>query len=178
MLKFLHLSDGHQFVLGIHQSKEPMAPIQAVIPNTPEAKCMIVMMNKNFPAYVGNVLKDQGLPEDFLLELFQQTCCHTMVAEISFCTWDSETGTLTTIKELAQEKMVMELENTPWFKDTFSDLDLGPQMGKNQPAPPPETLFDLDREWSVKTIHECHIWKTTLGSPPPEENRTEQLKIR
>jgi hypothetical protein len=52
-----------------------MAPVQAVVPNTPEAEWMIAMTSKNFPSYVGNVLKDQGLLEEFLMELFHQTCC-------------------------------------------------------------------------------------------------------
>jgi hypothetical protein len=47
----------------IHQAKEPMVPVQAVVLNTPEAECMIAMMNKNFPAYIGNVLRGQELPE-------------------------------------------------------------------------------------------------------------------
>ncbi len=49
-------------------------PVQAIIPNTPEAERMIAMMNNNFLSYVGNVLKDQGLPEEFLRELFYRTC--------------------------------------------------------------------------------------------------------
>jgi hypothetical protein len=42
-----------------------MGLVQAVIPNTPKAERMILMMNKNVPVYVGNVLKDQGIPEPF-----------------------------------------------------------------------------------------------------------------
>ncbi len=55
LLKYLHLSDWHQLIAEINQAKEPMAPVQAVLPNTPEAEQMIAMMNKNFPSYVGNV---------------------------------------------------------------------------------------------------------------------------
>jgi hypothetical protein len=62
LLKYLCLSNGHQLIVEMHQSKEPMAPVQAVVPNTPKVEHVIVMMNKNFPSYVGNVLKDQGLP--------------------------------------------------------------------------------------------------------------------
>ena len=32
---------------------------------------MILMMNNNFSVYVGNALKDQGLPEDFLMDLLK-----------------------------------------------------------------------------------------------------------
>jgi hypothetical protein len=42
-------------------------------------------------------------------------------------------------------------------------------MGKKQLELPLETLFNLDGEWSVNTILECHVWKTNLGSPPPKK---------
>ncbi len=87
----------------VHQANETMAPVQTVVPNTPEAERMIAMMNKNFPVYVGNVPKDQGLPEDFLMELLERTCCHIMMAEIPNTMWDFETGTLTRDKELTQD---------------------------------------------------------------------------
>jgi hypothetical protein len=146
--KYLCLSDGHQLIVEIHQAKEPMASVQAVvIPNTPEAERMIAIMNKNFPSYVENVLKDQGLPEEFLMELFHRTCCQIMLAEISHTSWDPETGTLTTAKELAQERMTANLMNASLFKDAFSDLDLDKSKCRKQPAPPMEALFDLDEEW-------------------------------
>ena len=62
LLCYLWLSDGHQLNAEVHQSDEIMGPVQAVIPNTPKAKRMILMMNKNVPSYIGNVLKDQGMP--------------------------------------------------------------------------------------------------------------------
>ncbi len=158
LFKYLRLSDGHQLIAEIHQSSEPMPPIQAVVPNTHEAECMIVMMNKNFLAYVGNVLRDQGLPEDFLMELFRGSCCQTMISEIQSTSWDSETGSLTTAKELAQDKTITGLKKAAWFKDAFSDLNLNQSSkGTKQPAPPPEALFHLDGEWSIQTIHERHM---------------------
>ncbi len=69
MLKYIRLSDGHQLIAEVHQGSTLVGPVHIVIPNTPEAKRMVLMMNKNFPAYTGNVLKDQGLPEGFLFEL-------------------------------------------------------------------------------------------------------------
>jgi hypothetical protein len=111
LLKYLRLSNGHQLIAEIHQAKEPMAPVQAVIPSTPEAEQMIAMMNKNFLSYVGNLLKDQGLLEEFLMELFHQTCCQIMLAAIAQTAWDPETGTLTMTKELAQERTMADLVN-------------------------------------------------------------------
>jgi hypothetical protein len=119
-----------------------MDSVQAVVPNNPKAELMIFMMNKNFPSYMGRVLKDQRLLEEFLMEFFHQTCYQLMLAEISQTSWDPETCTLTTKRELAQEEMAADLLNASWFKDAFSDLDLHKSKGKRQPAPPPEALFD------------------------------------
>jgi hypothetical protein len=166
LLKYLRLSDGHQLIVEIHQAKESMAPVQAVIPNTPKAERMIAMMNKNFPSYVGNVLKDQGLLEEFLMELFHQTCCQIMLADFSQTSWYPETGTLTTAKDLAQERTTADLMNASWFKNAFSELDLDKSKGKKQQAPPPEALFDLDGEWLVTTIHKHHVQQTTTTGPP------------
>jgi hypothetical protein len=74
-----------------------------------------------------------------------------------------------TKKEKAQEKTNLDLENAPWFKNALSGLDLESGPGKKQQAPPPEALFNLDGKRSVKTIHECHIAKATMGSPPPKQ---------
>ncbi len=146
-----------------------IGPVQAVIPNTPEVEQMIVMMNKNFPAYVGNVLRDQGFDGDFLWELLKATCCQTKLVECEQCTWDKEMGTLTTQKEKVQEKTDLDLENAPWFKDASSGLDLELEPGNKQQAPPPEALFNLDGKRLVKTIQKRHVAKAMMGSLPPKQ---------
>jgi hypothetical protein len=97
LLHHVCLSDRHQLLAEIYQSNDVMGRVQVVIPNTPEAEKMILMMNKNFPAYIGNVLRDQGLPNSFLMELFKRLCCPTMMSEMSLCTWDPNSGVLTTL---------------------------------------------------------------------------------
>jgi hypothetical protein len=170
LLRYLRLSDGHQLIVEIHQANGVMGPVQAVVPNSPEAEQMIMMMNKNFPAYVGNVLRDQGFNETFLWNMFKATCFQMKLAECKSCTWDAETGMLTTQKEKEQNKTDLDLENAPWFKNTFEGLDLKSGLaGNKQQAPPPKALFNLDSNRSVKTIHECHIAKATTGSPPPQQ---------
>jgi hypothetical protein len=84
-----------------------MSPVPAVIPNTPEAERTILMTNKNVPAYIENFLKDQGMPESFLMDLAKNFCCLTQVSEITNCTWDPYTGTLTTHQEAAEEKITL-----------------------------------------------------------------------
>jgi len=132
LLSYLHLSDDHQLVAEVHQSDEIMGPVQAVIPNTPEAERMILMMNKN------------------VLELVRKSCCPTQLSEITNCTWDSDSGTLTTQQEKAEEKNRVILETASWFQDAFPDLGSTMSAEKSKkPARLPETLFNLEENRSV-----------------------------
>ena len=106
LLRYLQLSDGHQLIAEVHQLEEIIGPVQVVIPNTPEAERMILMTNKNVPAYVGNVLKDQGMPETFLMELVRKSCCPTQISKMATCIWDLDSGSLTTQQETAEEKQL------------------------------------------------------------------------
>ncbi len=101
------------------------------------------MLNKNVPSYIGDVLKDQGLPELFLLDLVKKSCCPTQLLEMANCTWDSDTGTLTTYHEAAEEKNRIVLETTSWFKDVFANLGSRVDGIPKKSAPPPKTLFNL-----------------------------------
>jgi hypothetical protein len=71
LLNFVQMGNGHSLFAKVHQSNKVMGWLQAVIPNTPEAEQMVIMMSKNLPAYVGFSLRDQGLPESFLLDLLK-----------------------------------------------------------------------------------------------------------
>ncbi len=53
LLQYLRLSDGGQLLAEIHQSSKVMGRVQVVVPNSPEAEQMILMMNKKFPATWG-----------------------------------------------------------------------------------------------------------------------------
>jgi hypothetical protein len=119
LLRYLRLSNGHQLIVEIHQANGVMGPVQAVIPNTPEAEQMIVMMNKTSLHMWATFSGTKVLTKGFLWELLKATCCQTKLVECEQCTWDEEMGTLTTKKEKAQEKTNLDLENTPWFRDAL-----------------------------------------------------------
>ena len=151
-----------------------MGPVQAVIPNTPEAERMILMMNKNVPSYIGNVLKDQGMP---VMELVRKSCCPTQLSEMANCTWDSDSGTLTTQQEKAEEKNRVVLEKASWFQDAFADLGSMMSAGKSKkPAPLPETLINLEEDQLVNMVHhrpEEQQAATTAGNTPPRKGKHE-----
>ena len=178
LLRFVQLSDGHKLFTEIHQLKEPMGHVQAVIPNSPEAEKMILMMNKNFPAYIGNALKDKGLPEEFLIDLLKRSYCQTMMNEIHLCKWDLETGVLTTQREAKEKEDTADLENVSWFKNTFEDLVLDMPGAPKALAPPPKSLFNLDKDRSIKTIHDRNLNRPSAAGTPPRKNVSETVDMR
>ena len=156
MLKYMKMSNGHQLIAEVHQASLLVGPVHIVFPNSPEAERMVIMMNKNLPAYVGHVLKDQGLPDSYLLELVKRLCCLVMVVEINQCHWNPDSGTLTTKQDAETAKNEEDLEKASWFKDAFADLGIAAKGGAlKKQAPPPEMLFDLDGDRSIKTMCVC-----------------------
>jgi hypothetical protein len=177
LLQYIRLSDGCQSLAEIHQSSNVIGRVQAVIPNTPEAEQMILMMNKNFPAYMGHVLRDQGLPDYFLIELFNRSCCPTMISEMGSCTWDSDSGILTTLQESAENQNLAKLEKAAWYKDAFKDLGTAKQGCLK---PPPESLFNLNEDRSIKTIHlrnDNRLLSAGGSSPPRQKLNTEVVEL-
>ena len=150
LLTKFKLRDGFQLIAEVHQSAAPMSPVQVVIPQTPEAEKMILMMNKNFPAFLTFVLRDLHFPEQAIQEYVRRCCCQVKAAEISECSWNSDTATLTTPQDLRRSS-TDDFSSASWYKDAFADL--GISRGKGKPTPPPENLFKLDEERSVFTIH-------------------------
>jgi hypothetical protein len=149
LLQHVLLSDGCQLLAEIYQSSDVMGRVQAVIPNTPEAEQMVLMMNKNFPAYMGHVLHDQGLPKTFLMEIFRRSCCPTMMSEMALCTWDPDSGVLTTSRESAKNHNLAELEKVAWHKDAFEDLGAAKQGGLK---PPPQVSVQPGQ----RPLHQDH----------------------
>ncbi len=117
---------------------------------------------------MGNVLSDQGMPNVFLIKLFKRSCCPTMILEMGMCTWDSDTGVLTTHRESVDNQVQADLESAAWYKDAFKELGLATKEGSKTPELPPETLFNLDEDRSIKTIHNRNEKQLpSAGSPAP-----------
>jgi hypothetical protein len=78
----------------------------------------------------------------------------------------------------AEEKNHVVLKTASWFKDAFADLGSVVDKKLKKPAPPPETLFNLEEDWSVKTVHHCHEQAaTTAGSTPPWKGKGKVVNV-
>ena len=96
------------------------------------------------------------------------------------CTWDANSGTLTTQQEEAEDKNRVVLETASWFKDAFADLGSKIDGKLKKPAPPPKSLFNLEEDWSVKTVHHRHEVEqeaTTAGNTPPWKGKNEIVEL-
>jgi hypothetical protein len=73
LLNCLQMEDGHPIIAEAHQAGISM-PTYVVIPSTPEAERMLLMMNKNLPAFLWYMLLEQGYSKQFIKDLLQRTC--------------------------------------------------------------------------------------------------------
>jgi hypothetical protein len=115
---------------------------------------LIGMMNKNLPAFLLNVLKEQGLPEEFIDDLLKNSCEAMMLAKMHQCKWDPVNQVLTTEEEVAQMEKTKAFKGAAWFKDEFGLLAQNSRNQKRYTAP--EALFNLDELGLRKTIHDRH----------------------
>ncbi len=75
---------------------------------------------------------------------------------MSSCTWDPNSGILTTLRESTDTQNLANLERVAWYKNAFEDLGPAKQGIHKTPAPPLESLFNLDKDRFIKTIHLCN----------------------
>ncbi len=153
LLNFVKMGDGHPLIAEAHQGDISLLT-HIIIPNTPEAEHLVGMMNKNLPAFLLNVLREQGLPEEFIDDLLKNSCEATMLAKMHQCKWDPTNRVLTTEEEVAQVGKTKAFEGAMWFKDKFGLLPQTSRKQKRYTAP--EALFNLDESGLRKTIHDWH----------------------
>jgi hypothetical protein len=100
-----------------------------------------------------------------------------MVSEINQCTWDSDTGSLTTKQDAESNKNEEDREKASWFKDAFANLGIASnEKATKKQAPPPEMLFDLNGDRSIKTIHQHNeAQPSSAGCTPLKKKRGKEM---
>ncbi len=105
----------------VHQ-EDIAKPTTIIILITSEAERMALMTNKNLPAFLWHMLREQSMPKDFIKDLLQKTCKALLVAKMYKCTWDKATRTLTTNEKEERQEEIKAFESAPWFRDKFGIL--------------------------------------------------------
>jgi hypothetical protein len=137
--------------------------VNAVIPNTPEAKTMAEKMSIQIAAWCHFYWKytNPGA-EKFYHKLidraFNQVLCH----EISLCSWDAETKVVTSPRVMIEMAAIAEFEQQDWVKQLTGGGSL--PNGSAKQHVDPNVAFPFDDEFSIGTIHGANA--TTKPSPP------------
>jgi hypothetical protein len=98
-----------------------------------------------------------------------------MISEMGSCSWDPDSGILTNLREASENKNLAELEKAAWYRDAIEGIDVAKW---SSPKPPPESLFYLDEDRSIKTIHLCNDNQLppSVGEPHPhQKKRTDKV---
>jgi len=83
-------TDGHALCAELHQLSA-LSSVNVVIPNTPEAERMMLIMMKNLGDYLTFYLKGMGMDPNFINDLMRGSIDPSMLHGIQHCTWDKKT---------------------------------------------------------------------------------------
>ena len=111
------------------------------------------MMNCQFPAFCYHYLLGKGIDETFVRHLLKESCCPTLVSQIEKCTWDEENKSIITAAQAEEDARLQELENAAWYKDEFGKQMVTNMKQLKHSYTAAESLYKLDGERSVKTLH-------------------------
>ena len=175
---FLKLDDDSSMIAEVHQIPGSSVA-QLVYPNTKEAESAINNMMKHAGGYLLNVLRDQGVEEEFIWQLLKTYVEPPLVHTAEECSWDSEEKILLTREEQEEDKD--DLEQQSWFLDIAEvQEEKKKASGKNGYAEK-KALFNLDGENSLKTMHEkndyedVEVEEASLSSKQKEMRKKKHL---
>jgi hypothetical protein len=151
--------DNSPLIAEVHQ-QTPLGPASLVYPNTPEGEKLITGLAKQMAAFTRGHLSDLHVDSQFIQEFLGTFIDPQLVHEADQCEWDSETQTLLTPAELAENSNSKELEEQGWWKDVVVQHDVKQKQGKRSYASQ-QALFDLDGTQSIKTMHEANDGAST-----------------
>jgi hypothetical protein len=146
--------DKSPLIAEAHQ-QVPLGSVSLVYPNIPEGEKLITGLAKQVAAFATGHLTDQGIDETFLKDFLKIYVDPQLIHEAPQCEWDSDTQTLLTPNELAENSASTEMEEQGWWKDVVVQHELQKGQGK-RPFASPQALFDLDGAQSIKTMHEAN----------------------
>jgi hypothetical protein len=146
--------DSSSLIAEVHQ-QVPLGSVSLIYPNTPEGEKLITGLAKQIAAFSMGHLSDQKVDASFIQNFLKTFVDPQLIHEASQCEWDSETQTLLTPTELADNSAAMDLEDQGWWRNVVVQYETKKGLGKRSYAAP-QALFDLDGTQSIKTMHEAN----------------------
>jgi hypothetical protein len=131
--------------------------VDAVIPNTPEAETKAEQINDQVAAWCINYWKDTNPGgTSFFRKLASKAFCQVLLHEVSDCTWDPTTQTVTSPHAQSEMAVVAEFENQDWVQDI---LQASTNFTKEKTYVDPNVAFPFQDNFLVGTIHSANAKK-------------------
>ncbi len=139
-----------------------------VIPNTADAEASFEMFKKQPAGYLYNVLPTFGALLTFIQEILRRSMDPAVAMETPLCTWDNETGILTTPKDNQIDGILSDVCSLLFFQDVLAATCAaeGRKSGRKNEHTAPDLCFRLDGNHSVQTIHGANDRKYTTTTKP------------
>jgi hypothetical protein len=141
--------------LFLQLSQHPSGKVDAVIPNTPEVETNAERINHQVAAWCINYWKDT-IPgrNSFFWKLASKAFCQVLLHEVSNCTWDSATQTVSSPHAQSEMAAIAEFENQDWVQDI---LQATPNSTKEKAYADPNVVFPFEDDFLVGTIHGANV---------------------
>jgi hypothetical protein len=160
MLYRLTLESGSPLFLQL--SQRPSGEVDAVIPNNPKAEMKAERINPHVAAWCINYWKDTNPGgNSFFRKLASKAFCQVLLHEVSDCTWDSVSQTVTSPHAQSEMATLAEFENQDWVQDI---LRATTDSTKDKAYVDPNVAFPFEDDFSVGTIHGANARPNKSGT--------------
>ena len=166
--------NGESFIAELHQTN-PMDPVSVVYANTPEAEHLFEMMAKHIGGFILNFFVARGATPDFAHQLLQHLEPEQR-SSADECTWDDEKRILTTLADERADAEAGAFAQMSFFQDLLSEKlaadKASTKPGKKEKYAKAATMFKLDDEKSIKTVHAANEGKYPRSERGPDPSAT------
>ncbi len=159
MLYRIKLESGAPLFLQLTQRAS--GEVDAVIPNTPEAELKALRINHQVAAWCLNYWADTNPGgKAFYNKLVNRAFNQALLHEVSECSWDSITQTVTSPGAQSELAAIAEFEDQDWVKDIINADTANKDTKKTKAYVDPNVAFPFADDFSVGTIHGANIPKS------------------
>ena len=129
------------------------------------------MFNKQPAGYLYHVLPTFGALPTFIQEILCRSMDLAIILEAPQCTWDNNTGILTTPQDNQIEGILSDVCSLPFFQDVLAVTRAaeGSKLGRKTEHTAPEMCFRMGGNCSIQTIHRANDGKYTKTTEPGVE---------
>jgi hypothetical protein len=167
LMKYSKLPDGSPLCTEIHQ-RGLLGQVDIVIPNTADAEESFEMFNKQPAGYLYHILPTFGASLTFIQEILRRSMDPVVAMEARLCTWDNETGILTTPKDNQIDGFLSDVHSLPFFQDVLAATCMaeGRKSGRKNKHTAPDMCFSLGGNRSIQTINGANDGKYMTTTKP------------